>query len=387
MTALSAYGDALRPSPSRSSAQTEIVMPFTQGIKGHSSVHEHVTREQIARHVAALKGCPFMEEVPQPLWTRRTYLVPSDTLVASTAQRLGLLGEDDLFGGVVPHAFVATKAITHPLVSATAAAPQGWSEAFSRRVGAAVLPGYTAFSSRDAQEAGEQLLALGPVRVKPVGETGGRGQTVVPDARALSACLAALGKAALVEQGIVLEHNLSQVDTLSVGQVRVAGILASYHGRQRLTQNNTGAMAYGGSDLTVVRGDFHALLSTLPPGPVRKAVDQALAYDAAVRECFPGFFASRINYDVAQGIAADGRWCSGVLEQSWRIGGATGAEVAALEAFHADRSLRSVQASCVETYGRFEPLPAAATEYFQGEDPEVGLLTKYALVHRDGHAA
>jgi hypothetical protein len=312
--------------------------------------------------------------------------VPSDTLQAAAAQRLGILGEDDLFGGVVPHPFVATKAITHPLVSSSAAAPSGWSENFASLVDAAVLPGYTAFSGPDVLAAGEKLLALGPVRVKPVGETGGHGQKVVADVRALAACLAELENAALVEQGVVLEHNLDKVETLSVGQVRVAGILASYHGRQRLTQDNTGAVAYGGSDLTVVRGDFHALLATLPPGPVRKAVDQALAYDAAVRACFPGFFSSRINYDVAQGLRADGEWCSGVLEQSWRIGGATGAELAALEAFHTQRELRAVRASCIEKFGPLEPLPASATEYFQGEDPEVGPLTKYAMVHIDGHA-
>jgi len=203
----------------------------------------------------------------------------------------------------------------------------------------------------------------------------------------LTMSLAALSDNAFSEHGVVLEHNLSNVDTLSVGQVRVAGILASYHGRQRLTRDNRGAVAYGGSDLTVVRGDFHALLATLPPGPVRKAVDQALLYDASVRQCFPGFYASRVNYDVAQGIHAGGEWSSGVLEQSWRIGGATGAEIAALEAFHADPGLHTVRASCIEEFGPLAPPPASAIVYFQGEDPEVGPLTKYTVVQADGDTA
>ena len=386
MPASSAYADALAARQSGPQA-VEVVMPFTQGIKGHASVHEHVTREQIARRVAALKGCPFIEETPQTLWPRRTYLVPSDTLVAPDVRRLRLFGEDDLLGGVVPHAFLATKAISHPLAFASAAAPEGWNPLLAELVQAAVLPGYTAFARQDAQLAGEKLLALGPVRVKPVGETGGRGQVVVHDASALAARLAMLDNAALLRQGVVLEHNLTHVETLSVGQVRVAGILASYCGTQQLTQDNAGAPAYGGSDLAVVRGDFHALLATLPPGTRRRAVDQALVYDAAVRSCYPGFFASRINYDVAQGLDAEGQWCSGVLEQSWRIGGATGAELAALEAFHADRSLQTARTRCVERYGALTPVPASATLYFQGDDPEVGLLTKYALIHRDGDAA
>ena len=386
MPASSAHADALAPRQPASQA-TEVVMPFTEGIQGHASVHEHATREHIARRVARLKGCPFIEEIPRPLWPRRTYLVPSDTLVAPEARGLRLLGQDDLLGGVVPHAFLATKAISHPLASASAVAPDGWNPLLAELLQPAVLPGHAAFARQDALRAGEALLALGPVRIKPVGETGGRGQVVVHDASALAARLAVLDNAALLAQGVVLEHNLTHVETLSVGQVRVAGILASYCGTQRLTRDNTGAPAYGGSDLSVVRGDFRALLATLPPGTRRKAVDQALVYDAAVRSCYPGFFASRINYDVAQGLDARGQWCSGVLEQSWRIGGATGAELAALEAFHADQALHAVRAICVERYGESAPVPPSATLYFHGEDPEVGILTKYALVHRDGDTA
>lgn len=366
--------------------QADVVMPFTQGLRGHTSQHERHTHAHIARRLARIKGCSLAEELPQSSWTQRTYLIPCETLVAGVAYALGIFGEEDLFGGVVPHCFVATKAITHPLVAPTAAAPEGWSEEFPREVAAAVLPGYTAFTRQDAAEAGQKLLALGPVRIKPVTATGGHGQTIAHDLGELTTCIAALQEETVLS-GLVLEQNLSQVTTLSVGQVRVAGIVASYHGRQNLTRDNTGAVAYGGSDLTVVRGDFHALLSTLPPGPERTAVDQALVYDAAARRCFNGFFASRVNYDVAQGVDAGGEWCSGVLEQSWRVGGASGAEVAALEAFHADAGLRAVRARCVEIFGALQPPPASAAVYFQGEDPEVGLLTKYALVHGDGDAA
>jgi hypothetical protein len=137
----------------------------------------------------------------------------------------------------------------------------------------------------------------------------------------------------------------------------------------------------------VVRGDFQALQQTLGPGPERTAVEQALAYDAAVRASYPGFFASRINYDIAQGICGSGQWRSGVLEQSWRIGGATGAELAALEAFQRDRSLQTARASTVEIFGPLAAVPRDAILYFQGIDPEAGPLTKYALVHPDGDTA
>jgi len=383
------FTEAVRDLPvqatSRVEAKKELVMPFTQGLQGHASLHENATRHEIARRIARLKGCQFSEEIPADTWAVFPYLVPSETLVGvDTAADLGVFGAEDFLGGVVPQAFVASKAITHPLLTPEAAAPDGWSHDFPTMVADAVLPGFTAFSRSDAMQAAEQLLRLGPVRIKAVWETGGRGQSVASDMAAVKAGLAEIEDDVLAEHGVVLEHDLSEVETLSIGQVRGAGIVASYYGHQKLTPNNTGSMAYGGSDLIVVRGGFEALLSSMPAGPLRTAVDQALLYDTAVKACFPGFFASRTNYDVAQGLNAAGRWCSGVLEQSWRIGGATPAELAALEAFHADPELQSVRASCTEQYGPQEVPPNAATVYFEGDDPEVGLLTKYAEVRFDG---
>jgi len=61
-------------------------------------------------------------------------------------------------------------------------------------------------------------------------------------------------------------------------------------------------------------------------------VAAARRYDEATVE-FHGFTASRRNYDVGQGVGADGRPRSGVLESSWRMGGASSAELAALTAF------------------------------------------------------
>jgi hypothetical protein len=129
--------------------------------------------------------------------------------------------------------------------------------------------------------------------------------------------------------------------------------------------------------LVVARGGFEALVALNPPEGARLAVAQAQIYDQAAMDCFAGMFASRRNYDIAQGLDAAGRLRCGVLEQSWRIGGASGAEVAALEAFRADPGLRAVRASTVEIYGEAEP-PPDATVYFQGVDERDGPMTKYA---------
>jgi hypothetical protein len=69
-----------------------------------------------------------------------------------------------------------------------------------------------------------------------------------------------------------------------------------------------------------------------------------------------------------------------VLEQSWRLGGASGAEIGALEAFQGDPSLQSVRAVSREIYGEGARPPAGAAVYFHGIDPRVGALTKFTVV-------
>lgn len=360
--------------------QPRLVMPYTMASSIHLSQHERTSLDRIAERVAQFIGGRVMTEMPLASWPTQPYLVPNATFDAATAHRLGVTSEDDLFGGVVPHAFVATKAISHPLVAPSAHAPSGWNDTCPQQSAGATLAGYSVYTHADALVAGRRLLTLGPLRVKRPGEAGGRGQAVATDLVTLQGCLASMDAATVESCGLVLEHNLRNPDTLCVGQVRMGGFQMSYWGRQRMTNDNHGRPSYGGTDLTAVRGGFEELLHNLPPGPVRFAVDQALVYDAAVRACYPGFFASRINYDVIQGINAAGEWSSGVLEQSWRVGGATPAEIAVLQAFQADVRLSTVRARCIEEFGLPQALPAGAAVYFRGEDPQAGPLTKYALV-------
>jgi hypothetical protein len=186
----------------------------------------------------------------------------------------------------------------------------------------------------------------------------------------------------LRRHGLVLEEELSDVTTYSVGQVHLDGLRASYYGIQRLTLDNHGRAVYGGSDLVVVRGGYDDLLRLDVPPNVRLAVSQAATFDLAVQEHYPRVIASRRNYDVGQGYDARGRLLSGVLDQSWRIGGASGPEIAALRAFHNDPTLALVEASSYERYGASGPPPAGAIVHFDGVDPACGSIQLYTLIHR-----
>src|SRR5215831_11197930 len=149
--------------------------------------------------------------------------------------------------------------ITHGLVSENADRPEGWSNAFAARIRDVVLPGYTAFSTRDAERAASMLLAEDGVRVKRPLAAGGRGQSVVRTNADVALILETLSTAEPHGSGLVFETNLSDVTTLSVGQVMLDDVTMSYHGTQRRTPDIDGRPIYGGSDLVCVRGGWNAL--------------------------------------------------------------------------------------------------------------------------------
>jgi hypothetical protein len=369
-------------SPARKPEPSGVVVGYSRTPCDDPGGHEVISRAAISRKLAALKGFEFAGEYDSSeKYPGNLYFIPDETIIGlELARSLGITGEHDLFGGVVPYPFVATKAISHPLIQPAAYAPAGWSAEFGSRIRDAVLVGYTVFTPEDAKLACSRLLEHGPARVKAVRAKGGHGQTVVCNMAEMEAALAGVEPAELADYGLVLEENLTNVTTHSVGRVRVGDLVATYYGTQRLTRDNNGMHVYGGTDLVAVQGGFDRLLTLDLPEAVHTAVVQACRYDTAAEACFPGIILSRRNYDVAQGLGSNGRHRSGVLEQSWRLGGASGAELAALEIFQTDPSVKAVRAACFEVYGAgYEP-PPDATVYFHGHDPKVGPLSKYTIV-------
>ena len=363
------------PSPSASSRRVEL--HNVSDCLG--AQHERVTREVLARRIASLNGWTFGSSAC-PNANRAKYLLPNDTIIGISARRsLGVSSEQEFLGGAVSAAFMATKAITHGLVDNASYAPRSWSHEFCRAVDRVVLRGYTCFTAEDARIGSRRLLQRAPFRFKSVNATGGRGQRLVKSASEMESIIEAIDDEKLMKEGLVLEENLvGVVTTYSVGQVRLADSLIAYVGVQHLVPNNEGRLAYGGSDLTVIRGDFANLLTLKNLTPAaREAVNQVRVYDAAASHHLPGLLASRRNYDVISGTTSYGARCSGVLEQSWRIGGATPAEIAALEGFRDTPQAIRIQASVVEKYGNVKHVPRNAVIYFQGIDADVGPITKY----------
>ncbi|EJL01276.1 MULTISPECIES: DUF3182 family protein [Pseudomonas] len=360
--------------------RSKTVMAYS--VNPHAPLHEVETNRALARWLAQILGLEYggSHDGQQPAG-QDVYLLPTQTLIgAEAARRLGIKGPEDLWGGFVEHDFICTKAIAHGLLNKQAVAPIGWSPLFSKLIRGAVLDGVTVFSLKDARPAAEHLLYTGPIRLKPIHASAGRDQRVIKSLGQFDEVAARPDAQALFREGVVLEQNLSEVKTQSVGQSFINGQVLSYCGVQHLTHDNEGLEVYGGSDLLVAQGGYIELLRLELPDDVREAVRLAQVFDDAASQAYPGFFASRRNYDIAQGIDAGGQPRGGVLEQSWRMGGASSAELAALQAFVEDPSIGAVRVSSVETY-LDQPLPAGAKEVYRGPAEHGDFLLKYVTVH------
>ncbi|MHC8368796.1 DUF3182 family protein [Pseudomonas sp. ZT5P21] len=343
--------------------------------------HEVETNRALARWLAHILGLKYGGSYdPDHHSGRDLYLLPTQTLVgAAAAQQLGVRGPDDLWGGYVDYDFICTKAISHGLRNKNAHAPQGWSPLFSERVRSVVLDGLSVFSLTDARPAAEHLLYSGPIRLKPIHACAGRGQEVIQSLDQFDAVLARDDADVLFTEGVVLEQDLTDVVTHSVGQSFIGDKVLSYCGDQYLTNDGQGEQVYGGSNLLVVQGGYDDLLGLDLPDDVRLAIRQAQVFDNAADEAYPGFYASRRNYDIAQGLDSEGQPRSGVLEQSWRMGGASSAEVAALQSFVNDPGIRAIRVSSVETYID-QALPTDAIEVYRGPAQNSEFLLKYVTV-------
>lgn len=343
--------------------------------------HEVETNRALARWLAQIIGLKYGGSYDlEQHRDRELYLLPTQTLVGATAAReLGVNGPDDLWGGYVEYDFICTKAISHGVLNSNAKAPQGWSPLFAERVRSVVLDGLSVFSVADARPAAEHLLAAGPIRLKPVHACAGRGQEVLNSLDEFDAVLARPEAQALFEEGVVIEQDLTDVVTHSVGQSFIGDKVLSYCGDQYLTEDAHGEQVYGGSNLLVVQGHYDDLLELELPDDVRLAIQQAQIFDNAADEAYPGFYASRRNYDIAQGRDSAGKSRSGVLEQSWRMGGASSAEVAALQSFVNNPQMRAIRVSSVETYVD-QALPADAIEVYRGPAENSDFLLKYVTV-------
>ena len=283
----------------------------------------------------------------------KTYYVADKTIVLEFSENQKLIkdalieSEKDFFGGIVPRAYQSTKAIMHPLVSREAACPLGWSHEFSQELVhlELVLPGFTVFNIEDIRTAFNHLYDKGVYQIRlkdPLGYLG-MNQFVVTSFQELEQFISdkIVDNEKLQQYGLVVEENLCPEDLkiYSVSFVTVAFHQVQCIGVQRFSQG-----LYAGTDFVIMQTGKYILPELLARVGIfnkedaQVIIDKALLFRALLNKHIPEIKTARFNLDIVSGIASiySNSTCElvkrfALLEQSFRVGGASAAEIWGLE--------------------------------------------------------
>ncbi|KAB2697557.1 DUF3182 family protein [Ochrobactrum sp. Kaboul] len=344
------------------------------------SKHNVASVEALAARLAKLSGSSLSPSSQNFDDVDGTFFIPTVSLIRKSHPELDA---NQFWGGCVDQEYMTTKLATHPAWNEEDELPAGWKPQFAKDLGSAALAGFSVFSHDHAARAGAFLLDKSKIRLKDPYASGGKNQCVFENNHELDVFLQSLSQSEITK-GMVIEEDVENSSTYSVGQVSLAGLTASYLGRQYIAHDPMGESVYAGSRLYVVRGGWDELLLRLRMPVAHRIIEGARRYDMAAGEHF-GLVASRKNYDVLVGPITEDGFCCGVLEQSWRVGGASPAEILAVEAMIGDQSILALQVLARETYGAAPRFEINDFIVYVGQDDTGQPLHKYARIEKIYH--
>ena len=220
---------------------------------------------------------------------------------------------------------------------------------FTKSIGEATLPGFTAFTPHDAAEAFKKMRDEGlSVRFKDPSSTGGLGQQLVRNQNELAEALTA-HESKFANVGAVLEVDLENVETVTVGYVDLDGKTYTWYGKPHDVEFND-MLRFGGNELTVVKGGFDVLRRQCKdPSDLLAVVQTEHVFDAYSNL---GTIITRGTFDVVRGNALDGTYMSGVADPSFRPSASSAAEIRAIEAFAESAGTHVVTTRLVYDYDK-----------------------------------
>ena len=342
----------------------EVVTFTPSGIPEPYNTYISERNANVGGHLAKIQGIEFTGEyTDSQLDTKHKYYVPAKTLQSEIAEELGIRTSQDLYGGVVEHHIFATKAILHPTLYPNSPKPNVYPANFTTRIVemGLVLPGYTTFdpSFNEAQEIFNRLQQQGfNVRLKEPDQSDGDGQLRVADQSDLAKTIARYHPEYVVCKGIVLEANMEEATTVSVGQTTIAGRDYSHIAFQKDIRDK-GRTMYGGAVMRIFRkGLDHLAQNHFQESHIAIAVQQSYQMYEAYGDLDPKL--SRASFDILQGYDARGNFSSGVTDQTFRLGGSSPAEVLAIEYLNTNPNADFIDAEVTLDYDPKLPIEKLA---------------------------
>jgi hypothetical protein len=368
--------------------------------------------ESVAKRVATILDVPYggtrtLIDLNQGFDQRRQtrYTVPDEVVVFSSneAKRAGFVSNHrlNLLGGLVnsKYRMLADKGFLQETVR-DGEQPGYWLPEIPGRFQLLVPYGNITFNEKDARKAAENIFKRGDIpRYKDPNASGGLGQRRLESMEEVEAKLDYLRAEGvnLAEHGIIFQKDFDYYYRIIVGYQKLDDREISYIGKQQFVDVN-GMPIYAGSIKLAVPGDFLQLKQQLALPPLaEKAVDTAITYKE-VRSTLVGIDDTRSCVNELQmphfrkdgSIDAD-RSPTVIVEETNRIGGGTGAELLAHEAFKANSNLRIVYTESHQDYLSEEEyrdtpeVPEGPNTFslYSGEASKYGFVRVYATRDTD----
>lgn len=291
-----------------------------------------------------LVDCPIPTEIPEPYrtWVRERNRAVGQ-MIAANYQALGLSPgpltvlaaptsyiDGAYYGVITPSISDLDKVTLHPTLSY-----EGQQAAYSELGGQAhsggqasnlglVLPGYSIFDTANLSEvyiAAEQLFAKGltSLRLKEAAASDMAGQYPFTSLTELDSILQGSYAGQIPARGLVIEANLQNPTTVSVGEIKLSGKKFTTIAQQ-IDIKHDGRTKFGGAKVQVLAGS----LEENSTSSCWSGIHQAAQFKRLQEELL-GLQATRISYDIVSGTIVmnngQSQVCSGITDITGRVGG------------------------------------------------------------------
>lgn len=292
-----------------------------------------------SRWINERNGC-----VAELIAQARSYLQVSQPLdVLARPELVNQGGYDkDFYGVRVQDLADVNKTVLHRSYSEMERPHVTWYNALAEcaEVMGLVLPGVSLYpKEREAASAAEEMLSCSPFRSLRVKDAGGSDMAGQFSFNAVDQLIDHLHKTYsrcpwyIPEAGLVIEPDLQNPVTYSVGQIELGRNFFSFLARQKeihyIDANGNTSNKFGGVDLQVFRGQMAKVSKSNMLNPHQSQLMNMGAQFLAAQKDFLGIEATRISYDILEGKAncrdSEGQagkiFLRGITDITARVGG------------------------------------------------------------------
>ncbi len=315
-------------------------LPYRDYYKGRNGL--------VAKYIADYLGVPYSGEMLGGV-EGNVYYVPPVTQERKSLIADVIKSEEDFYGLIVDDFNHVGKSILHKSVSSKV--PGFYSFEFAKSVEDLVVPGVTVFSKENTEYGYTTVKGVGDfdIRLKLSDRSDGHGQFLLKNIEEVRNVFESLEDKYVNDKGLVLEANVKEAKTISIGFTVLGSDTFSFLAIQKNDiAPEDGRDRYMGANVRVVRGGMNNLKKIAENPDEQKAIEVVGQFYKKYKSFNP--IASRLSFDFLYGLDNKGNTLSGVTDITGRLGGTCPALVLAATEFKQNPYLSTVKSEVSLNY-------------------------------------